>query len=120
MNARLRKSTKQAVGTLGGLLYTDRSRPRIPEKDWVELVRGIGAGDVRALGTLYMWTHGIVFAAAMRIAKNRARAEDITVAVFHDVWRGASQFDGEHRTVMAWIMNLARTRALQACEAPGR
>jgi RNA polymerase sigma-70 factor (ECF subfamily) len=120
MNARVRESTKGAVTTLGGLLYGDESKPRISEKDWVELVRRIGAGDSGALGILCTWTHGIVFAGAMTIVKNRAKAEDVTVAVYHDAWREASQFDGEHCTVVGWIMNLARTRALQAREASRR
>ena len=31
--------------TLGDLLYGDRSRARVPEKDWVQLVASIAAGD---------------------------------------------------------------------------
>jgi len=114
MNASLLESTQQSIGTLGTLLYKDESKPRMPEKDWVELLRRIGTGDTCALGTLYMWTHGIVFAVTMRILKDRSKAEDVTVEVFQHVWSDASGFDGTRVTVVAWIMNLARARATQA------
>jgi len=113
MNASLRESARQSIGTLGTLLYKDESKPRMPEKDWVELLRRIGTGDSSALGTLYMWTHGIVFALSMRILKDRSKAEDVTVEVFQHVWSDASGFDGTRVTVVAWIMNLARARATQ-------
>ncbi|HET9863882.1 MAG TPA: hypothetical protein VFP37_10600 [Steroidobacteraceae bacterium] len=117
MNARLRKSTKEVVNTLGDLLYKDRSKPRIPEKDWVELVRRVGKGDTSAMGSLYMWTHGIVFALAMRLVQDRVRAGAITVEVFQEVWSRAREFDGTNQSVVAWIMNLARAGALRAREA---
>jgi RNA polymerase sigma-70 factor (ECF subfamily) len=117
MNATLRKSTKEVVNTLGDVLYKDESKPRIPEKDWVDLVRRVGRGDTAAMGRLYMWAHGMVFALAMRIAQDRIAAEGITVEVFQEVWGRAREFDGANSTVVAWIMNLARAQALRAREA---
>jgi RNA polymerase sigma-70 factor (ECF subfamily) len=32
--------------------------------------------------------------------------------VFHDVWRRASTYDADSGTVLAWIMNQARSRAI--------
>ncbi len=76
------------------------------------MVRAIAAGDTSAFGTLYMSTHGIVFTSLARITGDRATAEELTVAVFHDVWRGASTYDTASNSVVGWIMNLARARAL--------
>jgi RNA polymerase sigma-70 factor (ECF subfamily) len=78
----------------------------------VALVRAIAAGDTVAFGTLYMSTHGIVFTSLARITGDRATAEDLTVEVFHDVWRGAPAYDPASNSVVGWIMNLARARAL--------
>ena len=48
----------------------------------------------------------------MRITANRETAEELTVDVFHDVWRRASGYDAAKGTVLGWIMNQARSRAI--------
>ena len=48
----------------------------------------------------------------MRITANRETAEELTIDVFHDVWRRASSYDAENGTVLGWIMNQARSRAI--------
>lgn len=116
MNATLQAGAATPVEsppTLGGLLYRDDGKPRTSEKEWVALVRAIAAGKTSAFGILYMWTHGIVFTSILRITGNRTTAEELTVEVFQDVWRGASAYDPASETVVGWVMNLARLRALQ-------
>lgn len=116
MNATLQPGTaspREAAPTLGELLYRDKTRPRTSEKDWLALVRAIAASDTSAFGTLYMWTHGMVFTSIVRITGDRAAAEELTVEVYHDVWRGASSYDPARGSVIAWIMQLARSRALE-------
>lgn len=98
--------------TLGDLLYTDKTKPRISEADWVGLVRSIAAGDQAALRALYERTHRIVFTLIMRITHNRETAEEVTLDVFHDVWRRASKYDAAGGSVVGWIMNQARSRAI--------
>jgi RNA polymerase sigma-70 factor, ECF subfamily len=102
----------EATPTLGGLLNSVETISHTSEKEWVALVRAIAAGDTSAFGTLYMSTHGIVFTSIARITGDRATAEELTVEVFHDVWRGAASFDAASNSVVGWIMNLARARAL--------
>jgi RNA polymerase sigma-70 factor (ECF subfamily) len=48
----------------------------------------------------------------MRITANRETAEELTIDVFHDVWRRASRYDAANGTVLGWIMNQARSRAI--------
>jgi RNA polymerase sigma-70 factor (ECF subfamily) len=48
----------------------------------------------------------------MRITSDRATAEELTLDVFHDVWRRASKYDAAGGTVLGWIMNQARCRAI--------
>jgi hypothetical protein len=73
--------------TLGEVLYADQSRPRIPEEDWARLVEAVAAGDQVALHRLYERAHRVVFTLAMRITGSRETAEEVTLDVFHDVWR---------------------------------
>ncbi len=99
-------------GTLGDVLYADQAKTLVLEKDWLGLVQSIAAGDQGALHALYERTHRIVFTLAVRITDNRETAEEVTLDVFHDVWRRAAAYDAANGTVVGWIMNQARSRAI--------
>lgn len=101
-----------ATGTLGDLLYADPAKTVVSEEVWVGLVRSIAAGDQYALRTLYERTHRIVFTLIVRITNDRKTAEEVTLDVFHDVWRRASKYDATGGSVVGWIMNQARSRAI--------
>jgi RNA polymerase sigma-70 factor (ECF subfamily) len=101
----------QSPATLGDVLYA-ASQSSPTEAEWVALVRAVGAGDQLALHALYERAHRLVFTLAMRIAADRETAEELTVDVFHDVWRRASHYDPKNGTVVGWIMNQARSRAI--------
>jgi RNA polymerase sigma-70 factor (ECF subfamily) len=98
--------------TLGDVLYASKPKSLVPESEWVGLVRAIATGDQRALHTLYSQAHRIVFTLIMRITSNRETAEELTLDVFHDVWRRASTYDPAGGSVVGWIMNQARSRAI--------
>ncbi len=97
--------------TLGDVLYA-KSPGKVPERDWAMLVQSIAARDQQALHALYDMAHRIVFTLIMRITANQETAEELTIDVFHDVWRGASRYDPANGTVLGWIMNQARSRAI--------
>jgi RNA polymerase sigma-70 factor (ECF subfamily) len=101
-----------ATATLGDLLYADRARARVSEKDWVGLVQSTAAGDQLALHRLFERTHRVVFTLIMRLTNNRETAEELTLDVFHDVWRGAPTYDAAGGSVLGWILNQARSRAI--------
>lgn len=98
--------------TLGDVLYANAAKVRVPEAEWIALVQAIAAGDQLALHALYGRIHRLVFTLAMRIVRSRETAEEITVDVFHEVWRRASSYDAGGGTVVGWIMNQTRSRAL--------
>ena len=98
--------------TLGDLLYANKTTRRVSEQEWVRLVQAIAAGDEQALHALYEQTHRIVFTLTMRIIGNRETAEELTLDVFHDVWRRASAYDPASGSVIGWMMNQARSRAI--------
>jgi RNA polymerase sigma-70 factor (ECF subfamily) len=54
----------------------------------------------------------MVFTLIARITNDRHAAEEVTLDVFHDVWRRASTYDAENGSVVGWIMNQARSRAI--------
>jgi RNA polymerase sigma-70 factor, ECF subfamily len=98
--------------TLGDLLYANQTDTPTSEQEWVRLVRSIATGDQLALHSIYEQTHRIVFTLIARITNNRETAEELTIDVFHDVWRRASTYDPANGSVIGWIMNQARSRAI--------
>ena len=102
----------RSPGTLGEVLYVNTSKALVSEAEWVALVRAVAAGDQGALHALYERTDRVVFTLIVRITANRETAEEVTLDVFHDVWRRASRYQEADGTVLGWIMNLARSRAI--------
>jgi RNA polymerase sigma-70 factor (ECF subfamily) len=98
--------------TLGDLLYANQPQRTMPEAAFVSLVRAIAAGDQLALRSIYELTYRLVFTLIMRITGNRETTEELTLDVFHDVWRKASSYDPVNGSVVGWIMNQARSRAI--------
>src|SRR5258708_6897066 len=98
--------------TLGDVLYVSKAKAHVSEKDWVRLVQSIAAGDQLALHSLYEQMHRIVFTLIVRITNNSETAEELTLDVFHDVWRRAANYDPANGSVVGWIMNQARSRAI--------
>ncbi len=103
---------EEVHGTLGDLLYARKAPPRSTEIDWVALVRAIGARDQRAFAELYQRTNRIAFTLIMRIVGDKCSAEEVTLDLFHDVWRRASEYEIRGGTVLGWILNQARSRAI--------
>jgi len=100
-----------ASSTLGDVLYAGMSTAPVPETDWVALVQAIAAGDQVALHSLYERSHRLVFTLILRITSSREAAEELTLEVFHEVWRRAYRYDPRDGTVLAWLMNQARFSA---------
>jgi len=105
------KSAPTVPATLGDVLYA-KSKAPVPEQDWTMLVASVASGDQTALHELYAMAHRLVFTLSLRITGNRETAEEVTVDVFHDVWRRAAGYDAANGTVLGWIMNQARSRAI--------
>ncbi len=102
---------QESPATLGDVLYA-KSKPPVEEREWVAIVQSIATGDQLALHALYERAHRPVFTLTMRITANRETAEEITVDVFHNIWRDASRYNVVSGTVLGWIMNQARSRAI--------
>ena len=98
------------MATLGDVLYAGMSSAPVPEQEWLGFVRAIAAGDRVALHALYERSHRLVFTSILRITDSRKIAEELTLEVFHDVWRRAYRYDPRAGTVLGWLMNQARFR----------
>lgn len=91
---------------------------RLPgEANWAGLMPRIAQGDEASLAALYDATHKIIYGVALRVLGNTEDAEEVTLDVYNQVWRSARSFQSGRGTVMAWLLTLARTRALDKLRA---
>jgi len=114
MSATLEEKAGRRDGTAGtlGTLLDNEGAERPSEREWRALVESVAAGNQTALRALYDRTHRIVYTLIMRIIDNRESAAELTADVYHEVWRRAAKHDAAAGSVMGWIMNLARSRAI--------
>ena len=79
---------------------------------WKDCLERIKGGDQAALAEFYNETCSLVFGIAQRVLESRADAEEISLDVYKQIWRGARSYDGARGSVAAWLIMLARTRAI--------
>jgi RNA polymerase sigma-70 factor (ECF subfamily) len=86
---------------------------REPDAAEVEALLGRCAlGESAALATLYQRVAPTLLGVLMRMLKRRDVAEDVLQDVFVKVWQQAKQFDGSRGRPMAWLVSIARYRAI--------
>ncbi len=73
-----------------------------------------GQDAQQALSQLYDASIARVFSLVRRFVASDAAAEDVTQEVYLQAWQQATRFDAQRGAVMAWLLNLARSRALDA------
>jgi RNA polymerase sigma-70 factor, ECF subfamily len=78
----------------------------------VYLIQRVAKQDREAFSQLYDRCSSLVFTLAMRMLKVRSDAEDLLQEVFVQVWRQAGNYSEERGSPEAWIMNIARSRAI--------
>lgn len=69
-------------------------------------------GDQSALAELYDRHARRVFSLAVRILREHADAEDVVQEVFTQVWVQAGRYDAGRGAVAAWMLMMARSRAI--------
>src|SRR5689334_11393782 len=70
------------------------------------------AADSSALQRLYELASPFLFACLTRILRRRALAEEALQDVFVSIWQRAGQFHASRGRPMAWMMSIARYRAI--------
>jgi RNA polymerase sigma-70 factor (ECF subfamily) len=85
--------------------------------EWAQLIALTAQGDQSALTTLYDRTSPQVFGLVLKILNNREAAEEVTLDVYTQVWRQAHTYDQARGAPGAWLMTMARTRAIDRFRA---
>lgn len=76
------------------------------------LLERIAAGDYSAFGEFYDRHSARVLGLLMRMLQNNSDAEDVLQEVFYQVWTHAGRYDFHRASPAAWLIVLARSRAL--------
>jgi len=78
-----------------------------------ELAR-VAHGDQAAFERFYDATLSRVFGVVRRFCIDPSLAEEVVEDVYVQVWRDAARFDASRGVALAWLLMLARSRALDA------
>jgi len=91
----------------------------MPESD-EQLVGRVGAGEVSAFSSLYARYAPRIQALLLKLLKNRQQVDDVLQETFWQVWRSASDYDPARATAAAWMLLIARSRAIDAIRREAR
>jgi RNA polymerase sigma-70 factor (ECF subfamily) len=84
------------------------------------LIRQAANQDREAFSQLYDRFSSLVYTLAMRMLRMPSDAEDLLQEVFVQVWHQANRYSEERGSPEAWIINIARSRAIDKLRAKRR
>ena len=96
---------------------SDEQRPEQEDRD---LIRRMASKDAEALGRFYDRYNRLAFGLVLRIVGSREDAEDVLVDVFWQAWQQASRYDASRGKPVAWLLTIARTRAIDCLRSSSR
>lgn len=72
----------------------------------------VGRGEASAFDVLYRQLTGPVYRTALSVLRDPLHAEEVAQEVLLEVWRSAGRFDPAKGTAEAWVLTMARRRAI--------
>jgi len=88
--------------------------------DYESAVMACARGERYALHSLYQQESRWLLGVALRIVRDRQRAEDVVHDAFVQVWLRAVTFDPVLGSARGWLYTIVRHRALKEVRQPGR
>jgi RNA polymerase sigma factor (sigma-70 family) len=76
------------------------------------LLARVALGDRAAFAQLYQSTKSQLFSVVLRVVHDRNQAEDVLQEVYVNVWRGAHTYQSHRSPGTAWLVSVARYRAI--------
>jgi RNA polymerase sigma-70 factor (ECF subfamily) len=83
----------------------------------ITLIERIVARDERAVGELYDRHSRLLFGLILRVLRDRGEAEEVLQEVFVSVWNRAESYNVSLGVPAAWLVRIARNRAIDRLRA---
>ena len=78
----------------------------------VSVIRMIAAGEQSVMTRLYDLTNHLVYGFVIRILRDAPAAEEVLLDIYLQVWKQASRYDETRGSPLAWMLTIARSRAI--------
>jgi RNA polymerase sigma-70 factor (ECF subfamily) len=82
-----------------------------------DLLTRVAHGDIAAFRMLYDQHAPRAMAIAVRILRSSEQAEDVVQETFLELWRRSGQFDVGRGSIVAWLVTIVRSRAIDRLRA---
>lgn len=89
-------------------------------QELADLVARVALGDRQAFRRLYEATAPSLLGVALRLLRDRGRAEDVIQEAFVSVWHRAGGFRASASAPMTWLTAIVRNRALDTLRSDAR
>jgi RNA polymerase sigma-70 factor (ECF subfamily) len=82
------------------------------------LLAAVTKGDAAAFERLYAASCAKVYGVVLRILRRHDLAADVMEEAYLQVWKRAGEYDPSQSTPIAWIVGIARSRAIDLARRP--
>jgi RNA polymerase sigma-70 factor (ECF subfamily) len=90
----------------------DQPTASTKQRELVELMQSMAAGDRRALRPIYERTSAKLYGICLRLLGNAEDAQDVLQRVFLTAWQRADTFDPAKASPITWLAVMTRNRAI--------
>jgi len=91
--------------------------PDSEERHLESLIGGIARGDEASLAALYDATSRSTYGLALKVLRDPASAEEVTLDVYLQVWNRAKDYSRARGSPEAWLLSITRSRAIDRLRA---
>ena len=86
----------------------------LPTEQFFNVITGMLARDETSLAELYDCTLSKVYGLALKITRRHDLAEEVVEDTYMQAWQEIAKFDSARGPIMAWLMMICRSRAIDA------
>ena len=104
------------VYRLVGTLNMHQKSNRKPDQELIELVT---RGDKSAFKEIYSRFSQVTYNLALRMLRDKEDAEEVVQEIFLQIWNKANSYDPGRGAVSTWVLNIARSRAIDKIRKVG-